>query len=306
MYKKIELIRALEPCPVVEYNINRLINADSDEALIKKVGNSKWVSLLREQQYKDGSYGRFHSMNSRLKQVFPTTEIAVNCMNYLGLIRGFDVVDKCCDYMETLLTDLSRWPDCVEKNIWFKPAMPLFISAKLSNFSSDNKKYKEYCRIYLDILKEAFVGGEYNVKRVNDISADLLGCDIHGRYLGLYSIYPIELYSNIQDQIDDSLQDAYLQWLRIQPEPVFYTAANLSAKDAGKITDLYYLYHKLSKFRRFKTVYKDHLSWLESLEGEDGLWDFGSRFKIQKLSDDWRLINRRTADHSVYILMLLR
>ena len=88
MYKKIELIRALEPCPVVEYNINRLINADSDEALIKKVGNSKWVSLLREQQYKDGSYGRFHSMNSRLKQVFPTTEIAVNFMNYLGLIRG--------------------------------------------------------------------------------------------------------------------------------------------------------------------------------------------------------------------------
>lgn len=144
---------------------------------------SKWVMEIGAEQKPDGSWGRFHTQNSSLKQKYPTTENALIRLNYLAMRRGDTVVDKACVYMEALLNDLSSWPDAWEGNKWFKPGVPLFIASKLAMFGSECGIYLETCGKWLDVLVKSFENDEYCSKRTNKISEQLFGVDIHDNYV---------------------------------------------------------------------------------------------------------------------------
>ena len=103
----------------------------------------KVIKILMYEQYQDGSFGRFHTMDSKLKQKIPTTEAAAWLMYENFITRQVDVCNKTCLYMERLLDDTRNWPDSWEKNKYFKSAVPLFIASKLALFTSETNEYNK-------------------------------------------------------------------------------------------------------------------------------------------------------------------
>lgn len=94
----------------------------------------KVIEELTKAQCDDGSFGRFHTMNTKEKKKIPTTEAAAWLMYQNGISLNIEVCNKMCIYMEHLLCNLQEWPDLWEKNKYFDFAVPLFISSKLALF----------------------------------------------------------------------------------------------------------------------------------------------------------------------------
>ena len=70
-----------QPNTVVRYRILRDVlclpsgSADLETARIQMLSHF-WVGELAREQHPDGTWGRFHSMNSTIKARFPTRETA--------------------------------------------------------------------------------------------------------------------------------------------------------------------------------------------------------------------------------------
>ena len=69
----------------------------------------KVIKKLTDEQHSDGSFGRFHTMNSKLKQRIPTTQAAAWIMFENSLTRDNEICNKTCCYMECLLNDFTLW-----------------------------------------------------------------------------------------------------------------------------------------------------------------------------------------------------
>ncbi len=204
------------------------------------------IKRLIEEQHSDGSFGRFHSMNAKVKQKIPTTQAAVWLMYENCITRENEMCNKTCLYMEQLLSDVSLWPDAWEGNKWFKPAVPLFIASSLALFGSDDRIYKEVCSKWIDILIAAFSNDEYSAVEVNAKSKELIGVEIDGSYIGLHSLNNLALFAFNVDKIPPNVQKSYLHWLHHYNGVITYTnirPANLSKSlESAKVISL------LSKF----------------------------------------------------------
>ncbi len=288
VFEVIDRIQELSPSAAVRYRIKRLLKQEIDPELFDEFYNSKWIELLKVNQLSDGSYGRFHSRNSKIKQKFPTTEIAIDSMKMLGIERGNPLTDKLCDYMEKILKLEIEWPDGFEKNKWYRSAQPLFVASKLSVFGSKCKEFIDIFKCWHTILKEAFEDGEYNKDKANKKAKELLGCEIDGSYIGLNSIYLIELFGNMQAEISDELQQNYLKWLHHNEKNIFYTSVILNRGLNNNFSDLYKVYYLLSKFTYFKTDFEDELNLLLKRRNKDGFWNFGKDFSCQRANCDVR------------------
>jgi len=304
VFNVIDRIEELNPGAAVRYRIKRILREEIDQELFDEFYNSKWVELLKANQFDDGGYGRFHSMDSKLKQKFPTTECAVNSMKMLSIQRGNPLADKLCDYMEKILKGETEWPDGFEKNKWYRPAQPLFVASKLSIFGSKCREFIEIFDRWHTVLKEAFADGEYNKERTNRMSEEILGCDIDGSYIGLDSVYLIELFGNMQSEIKEELQQLYVKWLHDNGKPVRYTNVVLNRGFSNDFSELYKVYFLLSRFPCFRTEFENELSYLMDKRDKDGFWNFGKDFSCQKLSDDWRSRERMKIDHTLFALLL--
>ena len=74
---------------------------DSPElfTLMSGLNQHPWVKQLSQEQQPDGSWGRFHSMDSRLKARFPTSETAIRRALALGLDKENPVLARVAGYM---------------------------------------------------------------------------------------------------------------------------------------------------------------------------------------------------------------
>ena len=211
------------------------------ERLLKK--------LLDEQQ-QDGSFGRFHTMNSKVKQKISTTQAAAWLMYENAFTRNDDICNKTCLYMERLLNDLSLWPDVWEKNKWCKPGVPLFIVSSLALFGSEDKKYKEICNVWIDLLVSTFETGEYSKDNVDAAAKDLLGVEIDGSYIGLHCLNNLALYACNVDTISLDVQKAYIKWLHNYDGMIGYT--NIRPGSLSDMPGSIKVISLLSKFYGFK------------------------------------------------------
>jgi len=197
--------------------------------------HEKVTKKLLDEQRPDGSFGRFHTMDSKLRQKIPTTQAAVWLMYDNSFTRENEICDKTCLYMERLLNDLSLWPDAWEKNKWFKPAVPLFIASSLALFGSKDKKYKEICDTWINLLVSAFEANDYSADKINAKSKTSFGVEIDGSYIGLHSLNSLALYAFNTDNIPSDIQKSYLKWLHCFDGVITYTNTRLDniTKNAG-------------------------------------------------------------------------
>ena len=204
---------------------------------------------LLDEQRPDGSFGRFHTMDSKLKQKIPTTQAAAWLMHENSFTRDNDMCNKMCHYMERLINDLSQWPDAWEKNKWFKPAVPLFIASTLALFGSEDEGYIGVCDLWIELLIVAFEAGSYSPDKTNAQSNRSLGVEIDGSYLGLHSLNHLALYACNTRKIPAAVQRSYLKWLHHFDGTIAYTNTRLDTFPAsGADTRVLTL---LSKFEGF-------------------------------------------------------
>lgn len=301
---------------VVKYKIlTEILNYDENSeevrTLREQLNESKWVKDIVNEQKENGSWGRFHSQDSREKQKYKTTESAVKHLSYLGMKRGDEPIDKVCDYMESLLSNKIPWPDAWEGNRWFQAGVDLFITSKLSIFGCDENLYNSIAEKWITILSEAFSNGVYDSHKADEKAKEIIGVDIHDSYIGLNSINSIILFSNNRHKIPEDLQRKYLYWLHTYPKNVFYLVT-LPAKhpmyitNSNEISDWIILMNYLSKFDGFYEEFSDEINWLISVCCHDGFWDFGKALTKLKLSDDWRRNINRKVDQTVYTLGIFK
>jgi hypothetical protein len=115
VFQVLDRILELSPCAAVQYRIKTILKQEVDSELFNAFYSSKWVELLKANQLDDGGFGRFHSRDSKKKQKFPTTEMAVDSIRLLGITRGNPLADKLCDYMEKLLKREIEWPTALRR-----------------------------------------------------------------------------------------------------------------------------------------------------------------------------------------------
>ena len=85
-----ERLLDMQPDPVPRFRLLRdVLRYGSSDAAYEEAERdllqSKWVSLLADSQWDDGTWGRFHTQDSSKKQSFPTTESAIAIALELGL-----------------------------------------------------------------------------------------------------------------------------------------------------------------------------------------------------------------------------
>lgn len=155
----------MDPLPHYIYLREIESRDEHDEALISlydKIRESKWYKQLEEEMYEDGSFGRFHSMDSKdkRKRAFKTTEEAVRRMKDLGLTDHDILVQKVCKIMRKYATGEANWSDRHEKHYGFEIALNSMVGANmalLGDSSQVTQRYKKLCAFYIE---DAFAGGD--------------------------------------------------------------------------------------------------------------------------------------------------
>jgi len=273
----------------------------------------KWVREVTDEQQADGSWGRFHSTDSKLKRKWGTTESAMARLKYLGLDRTAISVQKACEYCEILLNNhIALWPEYMEKNELFPKAVPIYIVTALSHFGSDDRLYRQYGDALLSLLHLAFADGEYNREALNQSAKNLLGIEIDNTYMGFGSKYLLIFFQNHVSKIDRDVQRKYLKWLHEQ-DVIYYSPASLQ-ETITPFTPLRYglrtifgrveILSWLSSFHGFSEEFSEDLAVISPFRQSDGYWDPGNGFQCPRLSADWRSPANRKMDQTYFIQRL--
>jgi len=181
---------------------------------------SKWYRQLADAQWPDGSWGRFHSMDSSVKQVFTTTEAALRRAWDMGLPKDDPVAAKCIALMERYLRGEQAWLDRTEVHRdggrSFPIAFRFIIAANLSRFDPDNPLLASRREICAKNLRKAFEGGTLDEEiwwRENRRDDEI--------HLHPYMIQPAWLLQNC-DCMDDELQRKFLDYLWHREKGIYY------------------------------------------------------------------------------------
>ena len=102
------VVLAANPEAILAYRLLREVLRvppnDPELAQVKKaVLKSKWVRQLEQSQLSDGSWGRFHTQDTKQKTVFRTTEEAIDRSFALGLEPGDKVLSRVSRYIQDVL-----------------------------------------------------------------------------------------------------------------------------------------------------------------------------------------------------------
>ncbi len=103
-----QIILGFEPDAIVRFRLLRdvlhLLPASPELSQITtKLNRHPWIKQLSQDQQPDGSWGRFHSMDSRIKARFPTSEVAVRRALALGLDKDNPILARAASYMQRVL-----------------------------------------------------------------------------------------------------------------------------------------------------------------------------------------------------------
>jgi hypothetical protein len=109
-------ILEMDPDPVPRFRLLRdVLGLDPTDAAYndakKALQESKWTALLEGSQWADGTWGRFHTQDSRLKQPFPTTESVIAIAVDLGLDGQDPILQRVLPVLLGYMEGTKVWPD---------------------------------------------------------------------------------------------------------------------------------------------------------------------------------------------------
>ena len=305
----IELLAA-HPGAVVTWRLLRevlRVQPDDPRVLEAKqaLKSDQWVRQLEMAQLADGSWGRFHSQDTRLKTAFRTTEEAIDRAFALGLEPAESPLADVRRYILDVLDGKARLTDRDEKH----PAWPLgikfILAGRLAQLDPRHSRIDNYWSYLAEVARQAFSSGNYRME--DEVSAYLRLSGIRWPQGFLDSQHVLCILS--ARQLPSQLEHDLIHWVWRKPDGIRYLTAPVCQLNPRQIGPWLRSMTILSRFAVWREICLDSLNRL--WEGRDGagFWDFGSHIARTidfPLSTDWHKRERRKLDYSTCLLVLLR
>lgn len=248
---------------------------------------SKWYSDLADEQWEDGSWGRFHSQDSKapIKQKFVTTEDALKRSRQLSLSKDDPIIAKCIKLMELYVRGEETWRDNIEKHHdggrSHLHSRPYLTAAWVNLFDSENPVVKPKRDVFINTLKIALSKGYFDEEAWVEENRNYRGPCLNG-----WNAFPLMILQN-SDCMDDTLQRRYLSYIWHRKDGIYYLA-NFPLSEKINLED-----------KRFYL-------WIYTLEFLTGFSLFPEFMKDEAvphlLSETYRLINEDVAIPASYNL----
>ena len=261
---------ASNPEPILAYRllreVLRLPPGDPELSWVKKAAlQGKWVRQLEQSQLSDGSWGRFHSQDTKKKTVFRTTEEAIDRAFALGLDPGDELLKEARLYCQKVLDGDARITDRYEKNEAFPLLIQYIVAGRLAQLDPDNTRLIPYWEFLLDIAGHAFASGSYSLEDEADAFLKLTGVHVPDGFLE--SQHALWILSS--RRLPDQLERALLSWIFYKSDGIRYIRAPLIEPPRRQIG---YWLRSMNLLARFP-------SWRElSVDGLNQLW--GQRVRM--------------------------
>jgi hypothetical protein len=285
--------------PIIKYKLLRyVLNVDSSEIedyLEQANENNKWIQLLQKEQWKDGSWGRLHSRDTKRKQQIYTTEVGVRKSILLGLDKGHPIVQNALKYLtENISEGMCRDPP--EKNDRWPIGVKLFFASTLALIDSSLVLLDPIFDPWIQILEKTFGSGNYSLEKEKLSHIDIFGLKDELKFLHLNSKYHLELFSSRPSRISKKTIHSYLDWLWRSKSRIRYLGVDLADYQNLPQNNLYSWLDALMIILKFNYRGRHSYSaieWLWNQRNDQDLWDFGLvNGNYYKLSSNWRKKNR--------------
>lgn len=309
-------ILGLNPDPIPLFLLHRnslLAGMDGVQPARAAMLKSRHVALLEQTQLPDGSWGRFHSRDSRRKTPFPTSEHAIHRALALGLDRDHPVLQKAVGYMERVLLRKTIWLDPPERHEGWVHTTRTITAGTLASLDPAHPLLAEEKGFWLQVLQAAFAGGKYDPLAEREAHRKLHGVTTPDKYLKLNAAHPLWILSAVGNELPRGLAAALLDWLWGQDEGIYYITAGSLTPFPDLTARRYPCWlnglELLARFRSRGDWWNQTAEWIWSLRAPDGLWDAASSLADPAwfpLSEDWRKPSKRRIDLGVRTLLCLK
>ena len=311
----------MDPDPVPRYRLMRdvLRLRSSDVRLHAARGDvdgSLHVAKLRDSQWDDGTWGRFHTQDTKAKQPFATTETAVARSLALGLDAAHPILERLYPTLVGYVEGPAIWRDRPEKHgnpeawpIWVRH----FSAAMLASINPADPHLLTCFNQRLDATQKAFATGSYDrgaeVAALNDALVSPMRNPVPFHWLP-----SLVLLSSRVAHLPQSIEQQILDWMWHESTGVYYLShvSPGAFPSIGKRGFLQWMrsHEILSRFAAWPAYSIPARDWLWEQRNSDGLWDVGSRASngtqsAFPLSENWRRQRNRVIDSSVVVLDLL-
>jgi hypothetical protein len=303
-------ILAMQPNVIVQFRLLRDVLRFSEgspelELALKAANSHAWVQELANEQHGDGSWGRFHSMDTSNRHRFPTSEIAIQRGLALGLDQKHPIMQAAIGYMTAILEGKAAWSDRVEKSEGWPISVEAITAGTLALVDAENPAIDQAWNYWIEIAGRSFRSGIYSTTAEWKAHKELRGVGIHY----LLSRYVLQLLGAQGREIPGNLEKQLVGWIWNDPNGIGYLGADLRQPSHFNIFYWVESMEILSRFPSWHLIAEPAMGWLWEQCASSGLWDF--RTNISKtgyfpLSDGWRRRGSRSIDHSTRILALFQ
>ena len=193
-----EQILCQSPGPVVRWRLLRDVlgaatNPVETYTARQALDQSRWVRELSLEQCQDGSWGAFHSRNSKRRQRILTTEFGVARALALGLEPDHPILQRVQLYLLHLLRGETPFPDRNESNDRWPTGVRLFVASTFALLQPQHPILEPDRSLWLEIARRTFHSGEYSEADEIDAHRELTGASVKGTYLTLRGKYQLNL-----------------------------------------------------------------------------------------------------------------
>ncbi|MHA1915199.1 MAG: hypothetical protein ACW990_13875 [Promethearchaeota archaeon] len=312
------IILELNPDPIPKYIVLRDIMGKDPKQLTelkKQVLQTKSVKDVLAEQRKNGTWGRFHTQNTKIKQKYPTTEIALHRCAVIGLTKEDIPIKVAIDYMEKVLLGKYHWEDWREKSDAWDAGVAVITASTLAELFPNHPQVIPIRTLWQKIVEESFENSKYYPSL--EVNAQRKYHQILSEFHYIGTSYVVRLLSSGskegESKLSPDIEEDYVRWLWTRESGMGYISNNCLADLPVEVTykavklklkalDL------LAEFPSTLSICQDFIQWLWNNREVDKLWDFGPKGaeKIElPLSENTRKKVNRKIDYSVKILSIL-
>lgn len=322
-----EVLLARNPDVVPRFRIIRdILEIPSTDPMFTEaqvdLANSKPALELIESQEANGTWGRFHSQDTKdkVKKRFVTTEQAIRQALALGFDRESDVLQNVVQFMVNVLEGKETWSDPPEKHEGWPTGVRLITTATLARIDNRHPAIQKVWESWAEILTRTFISGDYDGEDERKAHQILNGIVTRNKYPRLSSIYPLVLLSSTEGALPKDLETRFLDWIWRKKDGIYYLTwfsldkcPGLNAKEFPFWLEAIEI---LSAFDRWAGEHGEEVAeLLWNQRNSHGAWDLESDSESAKgakkyccfqLSESWRNPLNREIDCTVKILCLLK
>ena len=297
-----EKMLVFDPDPVPRYLILRdLLRRSPDEPGMQEAGQalsqSHWIRELENAQLPDGTWGRFHTQDTRIKTPFPTTEFAIRRALALGLDRRSPMLQKTMDFLSAHLRNEAEWSDPPEKHDHpgvFSTNIRSISAGMLALIDPDHPAIVPLWERWAEIVSAAFEGDSYDPDAELARHQVLTGIPSR-RLFAFHAYYPLLILSATRRRLPIEIERKLLAYVFHRPEGIYYVYSKPldeypRIEEKGFIAWLH-AQEILSRFALWKEIAPGILNWIWSQRSDTGLWELGQgayRSFAFPLSESWR------------------